>query len=76
MLSDDFTLRASALRRLKADLFGEEWLYLIRKPDRTLDEQNLRDRLKHILIASGWQEDLLDRLATEYKVMPKGPEKA
>lgn len=74
MAEDYSSYRQDNLDILKADILGAEWLFLVKKPDRTLDEQNLKDRLKRILIAAGWREELLNRLATEYKVKNHGRE--
>lgn len=74
MTEENSSFRPDSLDILKADIIGSEWLFLVKKPERTFDEQNLKDRLKRILIASGWQEELLDRLATEYKAAGKADE--
>lgn len=58
---------------LLSDLIGSEWLSLVVKPDRTFDEQNLRDRLKRILVADGWNEDFLDETVSEYRAAAVSP---
>lgn len=62
-MEEKFFIPKFTLAELKSDLLGEEWLYLMKKKDRSLDEQNLKDRLKRILIVCGWPEERLDRLA-------------
>lgn len=63
----EINLRKTKLIQLEADILGEEWLQLIEKQDKTTEEQNLKDKLKRILIASGWKEDILNRLAVIYQ---------